>query len=300
VVVRGERCVNAAIVEGARTDFRPAGGELRELSPGELAERAVAGLDLRGVVHVVAACAVPAAPEDLELARRLTPPGARATQVGGLDAAGLEALAVGAAFAADGHVLVVGADSASRAPYWVPGARWGAAAEPLTIVDPLAAVLEQAGVRAAHSPVDRGRADAWARGDAALKPLFAEDGAATAGTTALPADGAAAALLAPIAEAPAGSLALLAAAGTPGALLGEEPAAVEVHEGTAAEALAVADALGVDPAVVNARGGAITLGHPVAASGIAMALRLRERLQAAGGGAGLLVGPGIAIACRLT
>ena len=302
MVVRGERSVNAAIVDGARTEFCAAGGKLRDRPAAGLAREAVAALDASGVMHVVAACTMPSGAEDLDLARALAGPGVRATQLAGLDAAGLEALVVGAGFAAEGPVLVVGADSASRAPYWVLGSRWGATSGPVTAADPLAVVIAQAGARAAALPAAREAEDAWAGADATLKPLFAEDGSATAATTALPADGAAAALVVPLVDAPAGSLELLAAGATARAAMSAAGmrtlAAVEVHEGTAAEALALAAELGVEPGIVNGEGGALAHGHPVAASGIAMALRLRERLRPGEGG--LLVAPGLAVACRLT
>jgi acetyl-CoA acetyltransferase len=301
-VVRGERGVNAAIVDGARTDFCAAGGRLRDAPAADLAREAVAALDASRVVHVVAACTLPGGAEDLQLARVLAGPGVRATQLAGLDAAGLEALVVGAGFATAGPVLVVGADSASRAPYWVLGSRWGASSGAVTAADPLAVVIAQAGARAAGLPSDRAAEDAWAGADATLKPLFGEDAGATAGTTALPADGAAAALLVPLVDAPAGSLELLAAGATARAAMSaagvHRLAAVEVHEGTAAEALALVAELGVERGIVNGEGGALAHGHPVAASGIAMALRLRARLRA--GEAGLLVAPGLAVACRLT
>jgi acetyl-CoA C-acetyltransferase len=43
--------------------------------------------------------------------------------------------------------------------------------------------------------------------------------------------------------------------------------------------------LGVDPAIVNANGGAIALGHPIGASGTRIVGHLARRLAAVGSGA---------------
>jgi acetyl-CoA acyltransferase len=43
--------------------------------------------------------------------------------------------------------------------------------------------------------------------------------------------------------------------------------AVELNEAFAVQSLACLDAWGIDPEIVNARGGAIAIGHPLGASG---------------------------------
>lgn len=78
--------------------------------------------------------------------------------------------------------------------------------------------------------------------------------------------------------------------------------AVEINEAFAAQALACVDGMGVNPALVNARGGAIALGHPIGASGARLAAHLAHRI--AGGGARralatLCVGGGMGIAAAL-
>ena len=47
--------------------------------------------------------------------------------------------------------------------------------------------------------------------------------------------------------------------------------AVELNEAFAVQSLACVDAWGIDPEIVNVRGGAIAIGHPLGASGGRMA-----------------------------
>ena len=73
----------------------------------------------------------------------------------------------------------------------------------------------------------------------------------------------------------------------------------ELNEAFAAQALAVSRQLGVDPARVNCRGGAIALGHPIGASGARILTTLIYALRARGGGRGvasLCIGGGMGIA----
>jgi acetyl-CoA C-acetyltransferase len=129
---------------------------------------------------------------------------------------------------------------------------------------------------------------------AALKPVFDEAGTVTVASTGLPADGAAAVLITPGGEGPAletwavGPEEALALAGTGP----QEIANAEIYESTAAEVLAVADSIGIDPEIVNPDGGAIGHGNPFSASGVLMALRLGSRLRP--GETGLLAGPACA------
>ena len=78
--------------------------------------------------------------------------------------------------------------------------------------------------------------------------------------------------------------------------------AVEINEAFAAQMLACAAELRLDPARVNADGGAIAVGHPIGASGARLAVHLARQIargeirQAA---AALCVGGGMGIACLL-
>jgi len=62
---------------------------------------------------------------------------------------------------------------------------------------------------------------------------------------------------------------------------------VEVNEAFAAQYLAVEKELGLDRAVTNAEGGAISIGHPLGASGARLVTHLLYSLARNGGGAGL-------------
>jgi acetyl-CoA acyltransferase len=133
------------------------------------------------------------------------------------------------------------------------------------------------------------RADASTESLAGLKPAFRPDGTITAGNASPLNDGAAALLIAgegarlgpaPLARiAGRGVSALepqrfgfapveaadraLAAAGIGWTDVG----AVELNEAFAVQSLACVDAWGIDPALVNTKGGAIAIGHPLGASG---------------------------------
>lgn len=76
---------------------------------------------------------------------------------------------------------------------------------------------------------------------------------------------------------------------------------IESNEAFAAQACAVAQELGFDPARVNPNGGAIALGHPVGATGAIITLKAAYELQRSGGRYGLVTmciggGQGIALA----
>lgn len=78
--------------------------------------------------------------------------------------------------------------------------------------------------------------------------------------------------------------------------------AVELNEAFAAQSLACLDAWDVDPAVVNAWGGAIAVGHPLGASGGRVLGTLARRLQASGerwGVAAICIGVGQGLAVVL-
>jgi acetyl-CoA C-acetyltransferase len=135
---------------------------------------------------------------------------------------------------------------------------------------------------------------------AALKPVFQKDGTVTAGNASGINDGAAALILSRgkrdgarariLGYAVAGvdprvmGLGPIPATQALCAKLGMRPQdfdLVESNEAFAAQAIAVARALGLDPARVNPAGGAIALGHPVGATGailVVKALHALERL----------------------
>jgi acetyl-CoA acetyltransferase family protein len=166
------------------------------------------------------------------------------------------------------------------------------------------------------------RADASVESLGALKPAFRPDGTITAGNASPLNDGAAALLIgsedagfgiAPLARiAGRGVSALepqrfgyapveaanraLAAAGIGWGDVG----AVELNEAFAVQSLACVDGWGVDPDLVNTRGGAIAIGHPLGASGArvigTLAAVLAERKQRWGVAAICIgVGQGLAV-----
>jgi acetyl-CoA acyltransferase len=81
-----------------------------------------------------------------------------------------------------------------------------------------------------------------------------------------------------------------------------EVAAVELNEAFAVQSLACVDAWKVDPQLVNAKGGAIAIGHPLGASGGRILGTLAARLQESGeryGVAAICIGVGQALAVVL-
>ncbi|MGW2563514.1 thiolase family protein [Streptomyces sp. NPDC001514] len=160
---------------------------------------------------------------------------------------------------------------------------------------------------------------------AKLKPVFRKDGTVTAGNSSPLNDGAAALLLVdedglratgrePLARIGASAVTGIEpqyfGAGPVEAVrralkkAGREPGdlhTVELNEAFAAQALACLSQLpGLDPAVVNPRGGAIAIGHPLGASGARLTGAVAHQLAAAGSGTGLAtlcigVGQGLAL-----
>ena len=79
-------------------------------------------------------------------------------------------------------------------------------------------------------------------------------------------------------------------------------AAVELNEAFAVQSLACVDAWRIDPEIVNARGGAIAIGHPLGASGARLLGTLAKRLVDEGGRwgvAAICIGVGQALAVVL-
>ncbi|RLV49100.1 thiolase family protein [Nocardioides mangrovicus] len=156
-----------------------------------------------------------------------------------------------------------------------------------------------------------------------LKPSFREDGTITAGNASPLNDGASAVLLGSEAAAEAIGTAPLAriagrgvhaldpqdfgfapveAANQALARTGIEwsdVSAVELNEAFAVQSIACVDAWKVDPEIVNAKGGAIAIGHPLGASGGRILGTLLGRLRESGdrwGVAAICIGVGQALA----
>ncbi|MEU3460718.1 thiolase family protein [Streptomyces sp. NPDC006733] len=161
---------------------------------------------------------------------------------------------------------------------------------------------------------------------AALKPAFRPDGAITAGNASPLSDGASAVLLGSGAAAARIGIDPLARVAGRGVfaldpqLFGFAPveaanralqragigwsdvAAVELNEAFAVQSLACVNAWGIDPSIVNAKGGAIALGHPLGASGGRLLGTLAHRLRESGerwGLAAICIGVGQALAVVL-
>ena len=142
---------------------------------------------------------------------------------------------------------------------------------------------------------------------AKLRTVFKKDGSVTAGNASGINDGAASVILMSAARAEALGLTPMARvvsyghAGVAPEIMGMGPVpamqnaltkaglgvgdldVVESNEAFAAQACAVSQQLGLDPAKVNPNGGAVALGHPVGASGAIIATKLVYELQRTGG-----------------
>jgi len=163
--------------------------------------------------------------------------------------------------------------------------------------------------------------DAMARLEPAFLPRI---GTVTAATSAPLSDGAAALVVMSLAEARRQSLTPLArvvagaVVGVPPAVMGTGPVAathkllsrvgidlsaidlVEINEAFAAQVMCCIDMLGLDPARVNVRGGALAIGHPLGASGVRIVTTLVHALRDRGQRFGLAtmcigLGQGIAV-----
>ena len=159
---------------------------------------------------------------------------------------------------------------------------------------------------------------------AKLKPAFRADGTITAGNASSLNDGASAVLLGSEAAAdtiksqPLARIAGRGAFALEPQLFGFAPVeaanialrragiawsdvgAVELNEAFAVQSLACVDAWGIDEAIVNTRGGAIAIGHPLGASGGRILGTLVKRLiveRQRWGVAAICIGVGQALAC---
>ena len=161
---------------------------------------------------------------------------------------------------------------------------------------------------------------------AGLQPAFRSDGSITAGNASPLNDGAAAVLIGSESAAEALGLAPMAriagrgvhaldpqdfgiapveAANQAVARAGiswDDIAAVELNEAFAVQSLACVDEWKIDPAIVNAKGGAIAIGHPLGASGARVVGTLAKRLAESGdrwGVAAICIGVGQGLALVL-
>ncbi|NYH80985.1 acetyl-CoA acyltransferase [Actinopolyspora biskrensis] len=179
-------------------------------------------------------------------------------------------------------------------------------------------LTEDEGVRTDSSPDKLGK----------LKPVFRSGGTVTAGNSSPMNDGAAAVLLGSergAEQAGAEPLARVVSRGVAAVdpdVFGIGPveaartaleragigwgdlSAVELNEAFAAQSLAcLAEWPELDPEIVNQRGGAIAIGHPLGASGARILTTLAHQLRRSGGGWGLAaicigVGQGLAVVLR--
>jgi acetyl-CoA C-acetyltransferase len=167
------------------------------------------------------------------------------------------------------------------------------------------------------------RAGATAEKLAGLKPAFKKDGTVTAGNASGINDGAAAVVVATAERAaqlgrkPLARILSFASTGVDPAIMGMGPVPAvtraldraklkasdidlfELNEAFAVQAVAVLKELGLSCDKVNTRGGAISLGHPIGASGARVLTTLIYALRARGGGKGvasLCIGGGMGIA----
>jgi acetyl-CoA C-acetyltransferase len=147
------------------------------------------------------------------------------------------------------------------------------------------------------------REDASTDGMAALKAAFKKDGTVTAGNASGMNDAGAAVVLMSSARAaelgaPVRARVLAyASCGVDPSIMGIGPVpavrkvleragaqlsdvqVIELNEAFAAQALAVIDDLGLDEEIVNPNGGAIALGHPIAATGAAITAKILDEME---------------------
>ncbi|HRH80022.1 MAG TPA: acetyl-CoA C-acetyltransferase [Thiobacillaceae bacterium] len=169
------------------------------------------------------------------------------------------------------------------------------------------------------------RAGTTAESLAKLKPAFKKDGTVTAGNASGINDGAAGVLVMSAARArllgltPMARIVSFGSAGVDPAIMGTGPIPavrkcldkagwsakdldmIEANEAFAAQAMSVNKELGFDPVNVNVSGGAISIGHPIGASGARILVTLLYGMQRTGANKGLATlciggGQGVAMA----
>ena len=173
---------------------------------------------------------------------------------------------------------------------------------------------------------DHMRPDSTLEALAGLPPSFGKDGSVTAGNASGIVDGAAAVVVTSAegakarGRAPLGTLVSWAVVGVEPELMGLGPAPAaraalaraglsvediglwEINEAFAGQILGVVRELGLDPEKLNVNGGAIALGHPLAATGTRLTLTLLKEMRRRGvryGLAGACIGGGQGIALVL-
>ncbi|QGP80393.1 beta-ketothiolase BktB [Sphingobium sp. CAP-1] len=370
------------LVSAARAAIGSFGGSLSDQKPGELAAHvagaaiARAGIDAALVGQLVLGNVVACEPRDAYAARIAAigaglPQESPAHTVNRLCGSGLQAIisAAQAIMLGDCDVAIgAGAEIMSRAPYFLPAARWGQKMGDAQLQDGLTGALTdpfqaihmgvtaenvaarydisreaqdalalESQTRAANA-INQGyfkeqivpvevmvrrkpvafdtdeyvRMTAAAEDFAKLKPVFKKDGTVTAGNASGINDGAAAVLLASESAVKAQGLKPMARlvayghAGVDPAYMGIGPVpatrraleragltiadldVIEANEAFAAQACAVANELGFDPARVNPNGSGISLGHPVGATGAIITTKLVYELARTGGRYGLV------------
>ncbi len=386
---------NVVISSAARTAIGSYGRSLKDVAPSDLGATAAreaisrANLEPEQVDHVVFGNVIHTEPADPYMARVVgmkagVPKETPAYTVNRLCGTGVQSIVSAAQAIQTGEAstaLAGGAESMSRAPYWMPNARWGARMGDTTVLDPVMGSLTDPfheilmGVTAEnlaerHS-ISRDEQDAFAveshrRASAAqaagkfddeivgvtvkvkreeveflkdehirheadagtmakLKPAFKKDGGTvTAGNASGMNDAGAAIVLmseerAQQLGAPVRARILAyASCGVDPAVMGigpvpavkkvlertgrtlDEIGVIELNEAFAAQALAVMKELDMDPARVNPNGGAIALGHPIAATGSAITTKCLAEMEREGHELGLVTlciggGQGIAL-----
>jgi acetyl-CoA acyltransferase len=156
------------------------------------------------------------------------------------------------------------------------------------------------------------RRDTDAMALAKLRPAFSVEGSVTAGNSSQMSDGAAATIVMSAERAkdlgltPLARLVTYAVAGVPPEIMGIGPIEaipralkqaglsladidlIELNEAFATQALAVIEALGLDPDKVNVNGGAIALGHPLGCTGAKLTAQILAELRRRNGRYGLV------------
>ena len=147
------------------------------------------------------------------------------------------------------------------------------------------------------------RKDTDAAALAKLKPAFAADGIVTAGNSSQMSDGAAASVVTSLAKAkelgltPLARFVTFAVAGVPPEIMGIGPVEaipkalkqagltladvglIELNEAFACQALAVIQALNLDPVKLNVNGGAVALGHPLGCTGAKLTAQMLAEMH---------------------
>jgi acetyl-CoA C-acetyltransferase len=143
------------IIGAARTAIGSFGGSLKDVSLGDVAAHVIreavsrAGIEGSEVGHTVVGNVIHTEPRDMYLSRLASvnagiPHSTPALTLNRLCGSGLQAVCTAASYIelGDAHCVVgAGAESMSRAPYWLPAARWGARMGDNAMVDAMVGAL---------------------------------------------------------------------------------------------------------------------------------------------------------------